>query len=346
MAMREQLLSLIAQACAAGARQTQACALLGLSARTLQRWRDSGSDQRGAVKRPAHNKLNDTQREAILELVNSPAYRDLPPSQIVPRLADQGRYVASESTFYRLLRQSKQLQHRHAWQPKQHRRPAPVMATAPNQLYSWDITYLPSNIKGVFFYLYMFMDVFSRKIVGWQVYECESSANAAQILKDICQHEGIARHQVVLHSDNGTPMKGLSMLAMMQTLGVVPSFSRPSVSDDNPYSEALFRTVKYAPPYPGYFNDVKSARVYFERFVYWYNEQHCHSGIKFVTPAQRHRGEDEVILKKRKQVFERAKMQHPERWNGRATRNWERIATVHLNPEKGKTQNPVLAEAA
>ncbi|MDE2089803.1 MAG: transposase, partial [Gammaproteobacteria bacterium] len=182
-------------------------------------------------------------------------------------------------------------------------------------------------------------------IVGWQVYEAESSERAAALLADICQREGIDPDQVVLHSDNGGPMKGATMLSMMQHLGVIPSFSRPAVSDDNPYSEALFRTVKYVPRYPGHFASVREARDYLEGFVHWYNEEHHHSGIRFVTPAQRHRGEDRAILANRQRVYEQAKRQNPERWSGK-TRNWDRIDVVHLNPEKGKSQNVVLAEAA
>jgi transposase InsO family protein len=345
--MRQHIVALVAEACNAGARQAKVCEELDLNERTLQRWRrnDKG-DQRRSIKRVAHNKLDEAQREAILAMMNSPAYRDLPPSQIVPRLADEGRYVASESTMYRLLLEAKQLHHRHAWQPKRHQRPRPAVATAPNQLYSWDITYVPSTIKGVFFYLYVFLDIFSRKIVGWQVYESENSTYASELLQDICHREGVERNQVVLHSDNGAPMKGASMLSMMRTLGIVPSLSRPRVSNDNPYSEALFRTLKYVPQYPGRFNDVRQARDYFEQFVHWYNEQHRHSGIKFVTPSQRHRGEDGALLKKRNSVYTLAKSTYPERWNGRATRNWDRITTVYLNPEKGKRQMPVLAEAA
>ena len=347
METRQHTLALIDEACGDGARQARACAVLEVSPRTLQRWRreDTG-DQRGCGNRPVHNKLSETEREEVLAVMNSPTYRDLPPSQIVPRLADQGHYLASESTMYRVLREEKQLQHRHASRARAHSRPAPVVTTAPNQLYSWDITYLPREVKGLFFYLYLFIDIFSRKIVGWQVYDSESSFHAAQLLEDICHREGIQGEQVVLHSDNGAPMKGASMLSMMQALGIVPSFSRPSVSDDNPYSEALFRTVKYVPQYPGRFNDIAEARDYFEQFVYWYNEQHCHSGIKFVTPAARHRREDQAILDKRQQVYEGAKEQYPERWNNRATRNWDRIETVSLNPGKGKSQNAVLAEAA
>ena len=190
------------------------------------------------------------------------------------------------------------------------------------------------------------MDIFSRKIVGWQVHACERSAYAADLLQDICDREGIAQQQLVVHSDNGAPMVGATMLSMMQTLGVMPSLSRPGVSDDNPYSESLFRTIKYVPVYPGYFASVDTARAYFETFVTWYNTEHRHSGIRFVTPAQRHNGEDQALLLKRKAIYERAKVQHPQRWNGRATRNWDRIDTVHLNPGKGQSLHAALAEAA
>lgn len=348
MGNRRALIGLVDEAVNAGARQHKACEVLELTERTLQRWRNGNdqADQRSDVSRTPHNKLSDQQVEEIFRLINSPAYRDLPPSQIVPRLADQGQYLASESTLYRVLRQRQQLQHRHAWKANQHTRPAPLVAQQANQLYSWDITYLPTSVRGVFYYLYVYIDIFSRKIVGWQVYDCEHGHYASALLKDICQREGIGENQIVLHSDNGSVMKGSSMLSMMQALGIIPSFSRPSVSNDNAYSEAWFRTAKYAPSYPGRFSTIYEARKYFERFVQWYNEEHCHSGIEFVTPSQRHRGEDKMILAKRKRVYECAKAQHPARWNGRDTRKWKYRNEEHLNPEKGKTTKPALAEAA
>ena len=345
--MREQIMTLIEEASASGARQASICTVLQLSARTLQRWRgDTQGDQRREGVRVPHNKLSDAQREEILAVMNSPAYRDRPPSQIVPCLADDGTYLASESTLYRVLRDAQQLTHRLASRPCRHARPKPLVATASNQLYSWDISYLPSLIQGMFFYLYFFIDIYSRKVVGWQVHDREGSDYAAELLQDIVAREGIRRDQLILHSDNGAPMKGVSMLSMMHLLGIVPSLSRPGVSDDNPYSESLFRTVKYAPIYPGYFNTLEEARAYFERFVVWYNNEHRHSGIQFVTPAQRHKGEDKQILLHRQHVYEAAKAQYPTRWNGRATRNWDHITTVHLNPEKGKSQNTAMAVAA
>jgi transposase InsO family protein len=210
------------------------------------------------------------------------------------------------------------------------------VTTVPNQLYSWDITYLPTTVKGIFLYLYLVMDIYSRKIVGWQVYENESSALAAELMTDICQRESIERNQVILHSDNGSPMKGATMLATLQELGVIPSFSRPSVSNDNPYSESLFRTLKYRPDYPEQpFSDLETARDWVNFFVSWYNKEHLHSKIKFVTPEQRHTGQDKEILKHRTEVYQHAKLNNPNRWSGEI-RNWDTIKEVHLNPEKQK----------
>lgn len=233
--------------------------------------------------------LTAPERAEVLAVANSPEFGHLPPSQIVPRLADPGRYLAPESTFYRVLRAAGQRAHRRSERPSQTRsKPQAVCATAPNQVYSWDITDLPATIRGQFFYLYLFLDLFSRKIVGWQVYEKESSVLAAGIVRDICQHEGIQRHQLLLHSDNGGPMKGTTMLATLHGLGVRPSFSRPAVSNDNPYSESLFKTLKYRPDYPlRPFADLAAARQWVTDLVAWYNHEHRHSAIRFVTPAQR-----------------------------------------------------------
>jgi transposase InsO family protein len=321
LAERQHIVSWIEEASLAGARRAKACALLGITLRTLQRWRQSGEvaeDGRRALYGIPPNKLSDQERQGVLAMANSAEFAALPPSQIVPILAERGQYPASEATFYRILREAKQLQHRQASRPASDcRKPKALKATAPNQLYSWDITYLPTSVKGVFFYLYLFMDVYSRKIVGWQVYERESSEWAADMVRDIVPREGIPCQQVTLHSDNGGPMKGATMLATLQTLGILPSFSRPAVSNDNPYSEALFKTLKYRPDYPARpFADLTQARRWVTGFVDWYNHQHRHSAIQFVTPNQRHTGQDRAILKQRKTVYEAAKKQRPERWRG------------------------------
>ena len=200
---------------------------------------------------------------------------------------------------------------------------------------SWDITYLRSLIRGQFFYLYLVEDVWSRKILGWQVHDVECNELAAALVERIKAEAGpgVDLRGWVLHSDNGGPMKGATMLATLQRLGVVPSFSRPSVSDDNPYIESLFRTLKYCPEYPSSgFASVEHARLWVAKFVTWYNTCHQHSGIGFVAPADRHAGDDIAILAARRDTYARARDRHPERW-ARHTREWKRPDTVILNPE-------------
>ena len=297
-------------------------------------------DQRVCRRFEPANKLSEAERSELLVVANCAEFGHLPPSQIVPRLADRGEYLASESTFYRVLRTNHQLAHRRADRTAQKRsKPRALCATAPNQLYSWDITYLPTLILGIFFYLYLFMDIFSRKIVGWQVYEDESSLLASDLMRDICHRENLSPNQVVLHSDNGGPMKGATMLATLQALGVIPSFSRPAVSNDNPFSESLFKTLKYRPAYPETpFAGLLEARTWVAGFVHWYNHEHHHSAIKFVTPAKRHAGLDAALLSRRTAVYEAAKARRPQRWAG-GTRNWQPVQVVHLNPEQ---QTPKL----
>lgn len=333
---RKTIIQLIADCMALGARQAYACSAIDLSERTLQRWQaDEIGDKRPIRVQKPVNQLSDCERQHILDTVNSPEFAHLPPNQIVPILADQGTYIGSESTIYRVLKDVGQVEHRHKARPSQVRnKPKALSATAPNQVYSWDITYLPSSVKGMYFYLYLFLDIFSRNIVGWQVYEAESSELAGELMRDICLRQGVVPHQVVLHSDNGGPMKGSSMLATLQSLGVAPSFSRPAVSNDNPYSESLFKTLKYCPCYPHKaFESLSHARLWTEQFVNWYSNEHRHSGIAYVTPAQRHAGLDEQLLLKRKAVYETAKAKNPLRWSGK-TRVWNFINEVFLNPDK------------
>jgi putative transposase len=335
------IIALVDEAHGAGARISPICCLLGISARTLQRWRKEGGvkvdgRKEAAKSRVPANKLSEQECIQILTIANKPQYANLPPSQIVPALADRGCYVASESTFYRVLREADQLTHRGKAKPSIHKRPEPLRATEPNQLWSWDITYLTTNVKGMFFYLYLIMDIYSRKIVGWEVYETESAEQAASVFRKAHLREGICGKSIILHSDNGSPMKGATMLSTLQKLGVTPSFSRPSVSNDNPYSEALFKTLKYNPAFPNKpFESIETAREWVAGFQYWYNEVHKHSCLKFVSPGQRHRREDTAILERRTTLYETAKKLHPARWSG-STRNWTPEKIVYLNPNKSK----------
>ena len=215
--------------------------------------------------------------------------------------------------------------------PRLHHKPRHFKATGPNQVWSWDITYLPSNVRGMFYYLYMFIDIFSRKIVGFEVYDVQSDQLSSKVLKRCCINERIVPDQLVLHSDNGGPMKGSTMLATLRRLGVFSSFSRPGVSNDNPFIESFFKTYKYCPRYPKFFKSLEEAREWTSNFVNWYNNEHRHSGIKFVTPNQRHEGKDIEILKARDITYKLAREKHPERWTTK-TRDWTPIEVVHLNP--------------
>lgn len=294
------------------------------------------ADQRPLIVRPSpNNKLSDAERSEILAVCNQPEYASIPPSQIVPRLADEGQYLASESTFYRVLNDADQLNHRgRSKETKGSKAPTTHIATQANQVWSWDISYLPSNVRGLYYYLYLIEDIYSRKIVGWEVHESETGESAAELVQRTVIAEQSFRKPLVLHSDNGSPMKSYTLQSKLVDLGITPSHSRPRVSNDNPYSESLFRTLKYCPQWPSQgFASLEDARDWVRRFVNWYNNEHRHSRIKFVTPAQRHRGEDKIILEKRNKVYEMARSRTPERWSGN-TRDWKPVGDVALNPEK------------
>lgn len=336
---RQQTVTWINETVKNGARKEKACEELGLSIRTLQRWvtgDDIKADQRPLSVHPEpSNKLTPEERARVLAVCNQEAYASLAPSQIVPKLADEGVYLASESSFYRILKDAHQHHHRGRSKPPQrHKTPTTHIATAPKQVWSWDITYLPSKVRGLFYYLYLIEDIYSRKIVGGEVHERESGDQAAELMQRSVIAEQCWRDPLVLHSDNGSPMKSFTLQSKLTDLGITPSHSRPRVSNDNAFSESLFRTLKYCPQWPSQgFATLDDARKWVNDFVEWYNHRHCHSRIKFVTPNQRHRGEDHAILAKRHNVYALAKAKHPQRWS-RHTRNWEPEGNVTLNPEK------------
>ena len=336
------IVALIEEAVDSGARRAPACAVVGLSVRTVERWRGlHPQDARQGPNTMPANALTATERADVLALVNRPAYRDTSPHQIVPHLADTGVYVASESTMYRLLREARQLAHRGRAQAPVRREVPAHHATGPQQVWSWDITYLQSPVRGVFWYLYLMMDIWSRRIMGWAVHPTQSDAHAATLFTTVCQAHAVSTAGLVLHADNGGPTKGATMLATLERLGVIPSFSRPRVSDDNPYSEALFRTLKYCPAFPAQpFVDLDAARAWVMAFVAWYNHHHQHSAIQFVTPDDRHTGRDIAMLAQRDLVYQAARATHPERWRG-TTRNWSRTTTVYLNDARSATADVV-----
>ena len=321
------------EAVAAGARREPACEIVGLNARTVERWRGGKAEdlRRGPTAAPA-NKLSAEEREDLLKVMNSKAYRDLSPNQIVPLLADEARFLASESTMYRVLREERLVRHRGRSKAPVRHGPRSHTATGPNQVWSWDITYLKSPIRGAYFYLYMMVDVWSRKVVGYAVHDVECSKLSAALFERTCTRMTLNPKGIVLHADNGGPMKGSMMVATLERLGVLASFSRPRVSDDNAFSESLFRTLKYRPDYPSKpFTNLAAATTWVDGFVAWYNGVHLHSGIQFVTPNDRHGGRDIAILARRHLVYEEARAKHATRWVGK-TRNWRSVGEVVLNP--------------
>lgn len=294
------------------------------------------SDQRATAARPAPlNKLTVQEQEKILLTCHLPQFQSLPPSQIVPTLADTGVYIGSESTYYRVLRRANEQHHRGRAKSRHKRaKPDEYCATGPNQCWCWDVTWLKSPVNGMFYYLYMMVDVFSRKITGWEVHETECSTLASALLQYAVLAEGCAASLTCLHADNGAIQKSSTLRAKMKWLGIEPSYSRPRVSNDNAISEALFRTTKYRPDFPHEgFASLDAARQWCARFVQWYNEEHKHSALKFVTPGQRHRGEDVQILAQREELYRASKAANPNRWSGQ-TRNWQRPETMTLNPDK------------
>jgi putative transposase len=339
---RQILIDHLAQARAEGARLRPACAVAGLDARTLQRWKTgnglAAGDRRPDADHPVpSHALSEAERARIIEVANEPRFAETPPARIVPALADEGIYLASESSFHRVLRAHGQMNRRGRAQPPRAARPPTThIAARPGEVWCWDVTFLPAQIQGCWFYFYLILDLYSRKIVGFEVHDTDSAEHAAHLARRTALAEGVHAMSArpVLHGDNGATLKATTVLAMLHWLGIEPSYSRPRVSDDNAFAEALFRTAKYRPEFPlKGFAGLDAARQWAARFVLWYNNEHRHSGIRYVTPAQRHTGQDGRVLAARHAVYRDARQRNPRRWSGQ-TRNWTPVGAVTLNPER------------
>ena len=345
LADRQALALNIDSARQSGARLQAACQTAGITPRTLQRWNtdegrglESGDGRPTALRPTPSHALSDMERARLISVANEPRFAAVPPARIVPMLADEGVYLASESSFSRVLAEAGQNAHRgRAKAPHASRPPTTHIATAPGQVWCWDMTYLPAaNVLGRWFYLYLILDIYSRKIVGWEVHGQDSAAHAAHVVSRAALTEGVHAMacKPVLHGDNGATLKATTVLAMLHWLGVKPSYSRPRVSDDNAYAESLFRTAKYRPEFPSKgFADLDAARAWAKHFVHWYNIEHRHSGINYVSPDARHTGKDTRILAARDALYREAKQANPQRWSG-DTRNWKPVGAVTLNPER------------
>jgi len=339
---RRKALEILDAAVAAGARAHKVAELLDVGLTTLQRWRrqfagvGDGLDRRKGSHRLVSHRLSDEERQRILLTCNEPEFAALPPGQIVPILADRGLFIGSERSFYRVLHAHSQVHRRGRARPPQQPRTVPRLeARGPNEVWSWDITYLPTSVRGVWLYLYLVIDVWSRKVVAWDVADREEAQIAADLVSRACLRERISKGRpqpLILHADNGNAMRAATLESRLEELGVLRSFSRPRVSNDNPYSESLFHTLKYRPDYPRRpFQSMEEACSWVAAFAGWYNDQHRHSGIRFVTPSQRHSGEAIEICRHRARVYELARQHHPLRWTG-TTRCWHQPEVVWINP--------------
>lgn len=307
------------------------CRALGLTVRTVQRWHHKGLEdqRRGPLVHP--KKIDTSERDQILKTLNSHEYCNYSPHKVHAMLADRETYLCSISTMYRLLRSENLLAHRGRGKAPERGKTIETKATAPNQVWCWDITNLPSLVRGSHFKMYLFEDLFSRKIVGHYVTTDERGEIAKSLFNKTLKSEEITGEGLRLHSDNGHPMRAYCFLDRLQALGVIPSWIRPKRSNDNPHPESLFKTMKYHPEYPYRpFRDLDEARRWVDNFVRWYNQENLHSSLGYVTPAQCHLGLDIEILKKRNQTLQLAYLKNPLRWS-KGPMQWKRPVTVELN---------------
>lgn len=323
---RKWILALVEEARSSGAGIERICELVGRSRRTLMRWRkDPRDDGRKTNRFHATNALTPAERKRVVDTLCSPRFRDMNPNVVAAILAEEGVYIASERTMYRVLEEEGLKRRRSDVRAPQRERPDELEATGPNQVWCWDITYILACIRGKFHYQYFISDIWDRALVGWAVHEEQSSEHASELLQATCEKHGIVPGQTVLHQDNGGPMISADFLASAKQFGVIMSYSRPGKCDDNAFAEALFKTEKYRPGYPRRFESHEELHEWTEKFVEWYNNEHRHSGIGYVTPMQRRTGEDVRILEKRRETYEAAR---------RAARNAGRAVRENGNARK------------
>lgn len=290
----------------------EACRCVNMSKSTYHRLKSPEPPVQS--QRRSHRRLKDDERKKVLDLMCSPRFCDRAPRQIYATLLDEGTYHCSIRTMYRILEKNKAVRERRDQLTHPAYAKPELMATGPNQLWSWDITKLHGPEKWTYFYLYVILDVYSRKVVGWMVAYRESATLARKLIEETCIKEGITRDHLTIHADRGVAMRSKAVAFLMADLGVTKTHSRPYTSNDNPFSESQFRTLKYHPTFPKKFGCIQDAREFLQGFFHWYNRVHRHSGIGLVTPQQRHSGEDKVVYTKRGSVLAQAYQKNPERF--------------------------------
>jgi putative transposase len=326
---------------------TQVCEALGVSRSTYYRAQQAQpvgttrpSDELQPRTKPTWA-LSEEERMFVRNLLNSERFMDQSPYEVYATLLDEGQYYCSIRSMYRVLAENAQVRERR----NQLRHPTytkpQLLATAPNQLWSWDITKLRTPAKWVYYYLYVLLDVFSRYVTGWMVAESESAALAEQLIKESCRRQQIQRDQLTLHADRGAPMIAKTLAQLLIDLGVDKTHSHPHTPNDNPFSEALFKTVKYQPHFPTLFGSVQDARAWGRTFFPWYNQEHHHTGIALLTPADLHFGRANEVVAQRQAVLQAAYEQHPERFLNGPPVAPQPPQAVWINPPKVEDEEPM-----
>jgi len=319
----------------------RACQALGLPPATYYRWRKPAKPRCKASRPRPARALAENEQARVLEVLNAERFVDKTPHEVHAMLLDEGRWYCSVRTMYRILAQAGELRERR----DQLRHPAyarpELLATGPNQVWSWDITKLRAAAKWTYYYLYVILDIFSRFVVGWMLAHRESGPLASLLLEETCGRQGVERGELVVHADRGSAPKSKTLAHKLADLGVEASFSRPRVSNDNPYSESQFRTLKYQPSYPKRFGSFEDARAYCREFFDWYNHEHRHSGIAMLTPAIVHAGNAEHVLAERQRVLDQAYQAHPERFVGGRPLVPRLPEAVWINPPEDKRRTEI-----
>jgi putative transposase len=308
----------LAQELSTAVGKVQACEALRLPRSSFYRSTASNLvDDTRVDRRSSPRALSDTERKSVLRTLHSNRFVDKSPGEVYATLLDEGEYLCSERTMYRILETENEVrERRHQLRHPRYEKPE-LLATGPNQVWSWDITKLRGPKKWTYFYLYVILDIYSRYVVGWMVAERESASLAKRLIEETYHSQDVTKDQLVVHADRGPSMKSMLVAQLFADLGVTKSHSRPYVSDDNPYSEAQFKTLKYHPLFPGRFSTLKDSRTFLCPFFRWYNEDHRHSGIGQMTPAAVHSGRAQKIHEQRSRVLLEAHRSHPERFVNR-----------------------------
>ncbi len=317
-----------------------ACRALGVSRATFYRRKRPTPGHQQPRPTPARA-LCQPEREHVLDVLSSPRFVDRSPGEVFATLLDENEYVCSERTMYRILAASQAVRERRNQRTHPQYTKPELMATAPNQVWSWDITKLLGPKKWTYYYLYVLLDIFSRYAVGWMVADRENSALAGRLIEETCNKHGVMPKILTLHSDRGAPMTSKCTAQLLADLGVTRSLSRPQVCDDNPFSEAQFKTLKYQPGFPGRFKSIEHATDHSRSFFPWYNTEHRHGGICMLTPHDVHYGRAPQVLARRQQIMNAAWSAHPERFVRGLPKIRPLPEAVWINPPATSTKGEI-----